>query len=97
MPPRQGPFRLLLMLSSPIELEDQPDDSPMKSLDLAAEVEAREAGCPRKIVHGERLGVACVGEVLGSQQVAGGRDEGHGHKYRVRDRPWREPALRSVI
>jgi hypothetical protein len=38
LPPRQGPFRLLLMLSSPIELEDQPEGSPMKSLDLAAEV-----------------------------------------------------------
>ena len=36
--PRQGPFRLLLMISSPAELADLPDSSPMKSLDYAAEV-----------------------------------------------------------
>ena len=29
------------------------------------------------VVDVERLGVAGVGEVLGAQQVAGGRDEGH--------------------
>ena len=36
--PRQGPFRLLLMISSPAELADLPEGSPMKSLDYAAEV-----------------------------------------------------------
>jgi hypothetical protein len=38
LPPREGPFRLLLMISSPDELANVPDSSPMKSLDYAAEV-----------------------------------------------------------
>jgi hypothetical protein len=38
LPPRQGPFRLLLMISSPDELANLADSSPMKSLDYAAEV-----------------------------------------------------------
>jgi CHAT domain-containing protein len=38
LPPRQGPFRLLLMISSPDELAKVPDNSPMKSLDYAVEV-----------------------------------------------------------
>ena len=38
LPPRQGPFRLLLMISSPDELANLPDSSPMKSLDFAAEI-----------------------------------------------------------
>ena len=38
LPPRQGPFRLLLMISSPAELANLPESSPMKSLDYAAEV-----------------------------------------------------------
>ena len=37
LPPRQGPFRLLLMISSPDELANLPDSAPMKSLDFAAE------------------------------------------------------------
>jgi len=37
-PPRQGPFRLLLMISSPDELAKLPENSPMKSLDYEAEV-----------------------------------------------------------
>ena len=38
---------------------------------------AREAGGRGEVVDVERLGVARVGEVLGAQQVAAGRDEEH--------------------
>ena len=46
-------------------------------LELAAEVGAREAGRARHVVDAERLGVAGVGEVLGAEQVSGGRYECH--------------------
>ena len=46
--------------------------------ELAAEVRAREAGGAGQIVDAERLEVAGVGEVLGAQQMAGGRNERHG-------------------
>ena len=45
--------------------------------ELAAEVRARQAGRAGQVVDAERLEVAGVGEVLGAQQVAGGRDERH--------------------
>jgi hypothetical protein len=45
--------------------------------ELAAEVGAREAGRAGEVVHVERLEVARVREVLGAQQMAGRRDEGH--------------------
>ena len=48
-----------------------------RAAELAAEVGAREAGGAGQVVDVERLEVARVGEVLGAQQVAGGRDEGH--------------------
>ena len=44
--------------------------------ELAAEVRAREAGGAGEVVDVERLEVPGVGEVLGAQQVPGGRDEG---------------------
>ena len=52
---------------------------PERPPELAAEVRARQAGGAREVVDAERLGVARVGEVLGAQQVACGRDEGHGY------------------
>ena len=45
--------------------------------ELAAEVGAREARRPGQVVDPERLEVAGVGQVLGAQQMAGGRDERH--------------------
>ena len=45
--------------------------------ELAAEVRAREARRAREVVDVERLEVAGVGEVLGAQQMACGRYEGH--------------------
>ena len=64
--------------------------------ELAAEVGAREAGGAGEVVDVERLGVAGVGEVLGAQQVAGGRDEGHAGQYCAR--PWlRATAPRAYV
>ena len=40
----------------------------------------------RHVVDREGVGVARVGEVLGAQEVAGGRDEGHGPTYTVERR-----------
>jgi hypothetical protein len=45
---------------------------------LAAEVRTREAGRAGEVVHAERLEVAPVGEILGTQQVSDGRQEKHG-------------------
>ena len=45
--------------------------------ELAAEVRAREAGGGGHVVDVERVEEARVGEVLGAQQVAGGRCVGH--------------------
>ena len=45
--------------------------------ELAAEVRAREPGGAGEVVDLERLEVARVGQVLGAQQMAGGRDEEH--------------------
>ena len=53
-------------------------DSPNARPELAAEVRARQARGARQVVHVERLEVAGVGEVLGFEEVAGGRDE-RGH------------------
>ena len=47
------------------------------ALELAAEVRAREPGGARQVVDVERLEVARVRQVLGAEQVAGGRDERH--------------------
>jgi hypothetical protein len=47
-----------------------------RTAELAAEVGPRQPRRPGQVVDAERLGVARVGEVLGAQQVAGGRDEG---------------------
>ena len=47
------------------------------ALELAAEVRARQPGGARQVVDVERLEVAGVGEVLGAEQVTGGRDERH--------------------
>jgi hypothetical protein len=53
--------------------------------ELAAEVRAREAGGAGHVVDAERLGVPGVGQVLGAQKMASGRDEGHaGEVSRVR-------------
>ena len=49
-----------------------------RAAELADEVRPREAGRAGHVVDPERLGVARVGEVLGAQQVAGGRCVGHG-------------------
>ena len=46
--------------------------------ELAAEMRAREAGRAGHVVDADRVGVARVGEVLRSQQMAVWRDEGHG-------------------
>jgi hypothetical protein len=46
--------------------------------ELAAEVGAREAGRDGEVIHAQRLEVSGVGQVLGAQQVAGGRSEDHG-------------------
>ena len=46
--------------------------------ELAAEVRPRERRRGGKVVDPERLRVARVGEVLGAEQVTGGRDERHG-------------------
>jgi hypothetical protein len=48
-----------------------------RSAELAAEVRAREACGACKVVDPERLEVARVGQVLGFEEVPGGRDEGH--------------------
>ncbi len=45
--------------------------------ELAAEVCARKAGGSGQVVDTEWLGVPGVGQVLGAEQVAGGRDEEH--------------------
>src|SRR5580700_6088331 len=45
--------------------------------ELTAEVGARESGRPGEVVDVERLEVARVGEVLGTQQVPAGGDKGH--------------------
>src|SRR3954447_7264592 len=45
--------------------------------ELAAEVGARQAGGAGEVVDAERLEVARVGEVPGSQEVPGGWDEWH--------------------
>lgn len=37
-PPAQGPFRLLLVIASPIELQDASEGSPMKAIDASAEI-----------------------------------------------------------
>jgi hypothetical protein len=71
--------------------------TPEGAPELPAEVEAREAGGAREIVHAQPLEVARVGEVLRAQQVPGGWDESHRHKYRARSRSPGEPALRSDI
>ena len=52
--------------------------------ELAAEVEARQPGGPRQVVHLQWLEVARVGEVLRAQQVPCGRRERHALKYRQR-------------
>ena len=48
-----------------------------RAAELAAEVGARQARGSGQVVHVQRLEVAGVGQVLGAQQVAGGREEGH--------------------
>ena len=63
--------------------------------ELAAEVRAREAGGAGHVVDAERLEVAGVGEVLGAQQVAGGRDECHRGQYRLDPVPARKSSRRS--
>ena len=45
--------------------------------ELAAEVSLGETRGPSEVLDVERLGIAGVGEVLGAQQVAGGRYERH--------------------
>src|SRR4051794_9953403 len=50
---------------------------PVRALELADEVRAREAGGARHVIDAHRLEVARVGEVLRAEEVAGGRDEGH--------------------
>src|SRR4051812_22628883 len=60
--------------------------------ELAAEVGAREAGGAGEVVDAERLEVARVGQVPGSQEVPGGWDEWHSSSiadpvWRVGDRP----------
>jgi hypothetical protein len=50
---------------------------PERAPELAAEVRPREAGGAGEVVDVERLGVAGVRQVLGAEQVPGGRDEGH--------------------
>ena len=52
--------------------------------ELAAEVGPRQAGRAREVVDIEGLEVARVGQVLGAQQMAFGRDEGHLAQYRAR-------------
>src|SRR5204863_9260724 len=48
-----------------------------RAAELAAEVGTRETGRAGQVVHAERVGVASIGEVLCTQQVAGGGNEGH--------------------
>ena len=48
--------------------------------ELAAEVRARKPGCPREVVHVERLEIARVGQVLGPEEVARGWREGRRHR-----------------
>ena len=45
--------------------------------ELPAEVRARETGGAGEVVDAERLEVARVGQVLGAQKMADGRDEEH--------------------
>ena len=50
--------------------------------ELAAEVRARKAGGACHVIDVERLEVAGVGEVLGAQEMPGGRGEHHPRQYR---------------
>ncbi len=45
--------------------------------ELTAEVGAGETSGARQLLYAERLEVPGVGEILGAQQVAGRRSEGH--------------------
>src|SRR6185312_467068 len=70
-----------------------------RALEGAAEVRARETGRGRHLLDADRLGVARVREVLRSQQMAVGRDEGHaGTQYRARDAyRWAQAVHRFAI
>src|SRR5205823_6121749 len=48
---------------------------------LTAEMGAGEPGGASEVVHVERLEIARVRQVLGAEQMAGGRDEGHCQQY----------------
>ncbi len=52
-------------------------DSPKARLNSRLEVRARQPGGARQVVDVERLEVAGVREVLGAEQVTGGRNERH--------------------
>src|SRR6187399_1948996 len=38
VPPSEGPFRMLLVISSPVELDAVPADAPMRAIDMAEEL-----------------------------------------------------------
>ncbi len=52
-----------------------------RAAELATEMRPRQPGLAREIVHGERLEVASVRQVLGAQEVADGRNEHHPGQY----------------
>ena len=64
--------------------------------ELAAEVRARQAGGTSEVVDVKRLEVAGISEVLRTQKVAGGRDEGHAGQYRDLTCRWAAPNLRGL-
>ena len=56
-------------------------DSPNARRNSRLKCAARESGGAGQVVDVQRLEVAGVGQVLGAQQVAGGRDERHAGEY----------------
>ncbi len=61
-PPREGAFRLLLVLSSPKELDSAPDGAPMGKIDLAAEITSLRAAWDSLVRRG-LLQVTILGRV----------------------------------